>query len=925
AMTAGLVIPESKRPVKVLLRAAHVMKWWQVHERLSAELNDPAERALWRGLAACAHNGFDAASEAFAEAGALGAPWAAALDEARQIKSALVSENQEVRARAIVDWEQWQANLPGEIAWRDEPQTVVEYAGAETMYTIARDAYSRVFRATVERPVRMRFLGPVRVLFDMRPLHPVDGAGTPLDGWIAVDDGALTRIPFTNNLPADGLTVIDAPWIPGTKVSRERAFGPGLHEVAVWSDEAPLLVRVYVARPEIPLGVLPPLTQDTFRAAWQGQYAPSGGNPPPSVIPAKAGIQDECAGSSCPDWVPAFAGMTDDGAGSQTSSGDGSGRTHQLFILSPLDAVKLGMTTEVERLAWSVPNNGSDRSDRSVGSDAVSVAEIETALAAFRPPGETAPDTEQAWPLAERDPALALASHGIVSDSGAVPRMELLVWIAERFPEHRLQAIVEAESLNQAYPGIPELRPLTVRLMQYTDWAPLENVMGGAGFRMMPMTGWQPESPALRVRKALVPPVSTDALLVAQDRETALSLLNLEPTVIDAALTMRWPEYTYAGPVTVGWQVDEIPPASMVLTPESPAETLHIALGTGEHSLRFRVEKPLANQLVFLQTRETRANGEQVPLERALERKYDVATPGEPLHVMAEGPALIRVDSLYDGQLFTEYREIPAGWQEFDLTPPAGAPETLYRLRKRVIVPPRETTPVWRVAAVSEPVPEPEIKVTVTSPDPLDGIGEQDSLHGGDGTWQLRSGLVRRTSADEDGTERVPEQFWEWGITHRRFGALERTHFQTDVLARLHENGGPVLGIRESVSYYPDHLPFTLRLDGNAFVQEVESGETEWSAGLEGQVFARRDINLKTYHLPSLSVFVRDLSMDTNRRESSLVLDMIYGQLMTRFRNEIYAVDYFGNPPFNALNDLAAWGINKAVNDFVDPLYYGAT
>ncbi|MBM3298880.1 MAG: hypothetical protein FJY85_02870, partial [Deltaproteobacteria bacterium] len=296
ALMAGMVAPRSQRPVREVLRASKKLGWYIVYGQTLSQISQPAERSMWAGLQLIDRGRFSEGQTSLAAAGPEGMRRANAVQAAIQIQRQLTSPALEDRIQGILHWERWQWNHPGPFAWSDEPGSIVDYDGCASIYSIPRDLHFRAYRATSSRPVKTRVFGPVRVQILARPLHPAYSK-QPLTGWMYARRGPELYItPITNNIPSQGLSLVgDKSWCPGEEVFAVYEFGPGLHEMEIHGGELPLLVRVQAQRPEMPSGILPPLTTDTVDAALRGPLAP---------VPLKESRRVECLGESCLAVLP---------------------------------------------------------------------------------------------------------------------------------------------------------------------------------------------------------------------------------------------------------------------------------------------------------------------------------------------------------------------------------------------------------------------------------------------------------------------------------------------------------------------------------------------------------------------------------------------------------------------------------------------
>lgn len=825
-LLAALALPAAEQPLELLLRAAWRLGWWQVFEELLARLPAP-QQPLWRALRALDLGNYAAARAELRQGDGSAQELAAALAQALSIHGRLLAPEAAVREQAMLDWEGWQGALPGPRRWQEEPTLVTDYAGAETLYSIATDRYSRAWRSAPGQPLRLRFVGPLRLRLEARPLHR-PGAVTPFDGWLQLrEQGSLRLLPLSGNIPSQGLEVAGAQELrPGIAARGEFSFGPGLHQLEIASEEGEVLVRPWVERPELSLGILPPLTPETLLG-----YANAGQE----------------------------------------------GR-------------------------------------------AVSLAELAQRLNARRvAAGEAQPAPTPESLLAAGQIEAALAHYSGQDPESLRQRLIVLVWLAERQPERWPWALAQAEALCAAHPEVSGLRPELLRLSRQSRWAPVTAVQASAGVRLLPVAGWDPESPSLRVRRSLMNPLGADEELLYGSGSLVVGMLNLQPITLELSLANSDSEGLLPAPLRVSLALDEATPRQFELTPAEPVRTLSLPVGAGRHSLRFTLENPYADQYLRLRIREREA-GAAPALVRQVERVWQVASVAEPLRLLVAGPAWLRIDELHKGRIFSRYRLVEEGWQEVVLPPRAGEAEGLFRVQQKLVVPGAPVRPSRPFTVDLEPVPPPLLQLSPASTAPQVSFRDRLPLGGQeDGTWTLQASMVRRRTVTEDSDgSRNPEHFLELGATHRYYAEDWRSWFKTSIVGRLRENGGPTFGLQETVRHLPRTLPITLEVEGGGWLQhpggpsglEAVSAQVpelapgaltamvsqdqglEWAAQLRGAVSQQRRLGPKTVHLPRLALFARFLSLERNAllndEQAALLGPLLSPTSLAALRNSLY-------------------------------------
>jgi len=470
--------------------------------------------------------------------------------------------------------------------------------------------------------------------------------------------------------------------------------------------------------------------------------------------------------------------------------------------------------------------------------------------------------------------ALDLATD--TTPEGLKDRMTLMLRLAEENPEMRPLLVARGRMLFLKHPLVPGLKPILNRMGGNSRWMQLPSVASSAGVRQLAVAGWQPESPALRVRKTLLAPSGKKEKIVAGDESLVLYLFNLAPTEVKISLGLEDISHLQPQPMTVLCHLDETPLPPVILTRDHPDRSLNITVPIGEHTFRIRIEKRVQNQ--FLRVGAWESPVQEIHFLESRDRLYHVATRDEPVAVQMEGPALLRVDEWRDGETLTRYRMVETGLQNLAFSPGPRQKESLFRLFKLESYPKKPVETVREARAETFPVKLPVIRIAAT-PEAKQVRFKDDFPLGGqdEGTWSFTGLLARRRNFQEDReVEKNPEDFFQMSATNRYFNETLNSHNYLEMLGRIRRHGGPTAGLREQFYYRPKWMPVLLSLSGQLFMQRPESihsGPLEWSTLFRGSISQKRPIGPKTYHIPALSIFGRILSMNRNTRYSPEDLD----------------------------------------------------
>jgi hypothetical protein len=319
-----------------------------------------------------------------------------------------------------------------------------------------------------------------------------------------------------------------------------------------------------------------------------------------------------------------------------------------------------------------------------------------------------------------------------------------------------------------------------------------------------------------------------------------------------------------ASPTTMLYQVDDLPPQQLALADKDDWKTIILAVPSGEHAVRFHQERPVGNQYIKLRFDES---GSELAVTQ--ERPYFISTAAQPLEFYSQGPTVLRIDELDQGNSAYRYQQVPEGWHTFRLPPPKGKSRSLLRVSQRVVNLHPKPINNRIVKRIVNPIAEPE--AIPQSPAISDKVELIDAYKLGkqeDGTLSAGLSFVRRNNLQE--SEGLPEeQFEQNKVNYRYFDELHHAHWNTQGLFRIREHGGPTLGLEESVSYNPDWLPFNLRGSAKVFAQ-VPHDRLEALGQLNLSMSQSYNLHPKLRLMPYLSFFARTMSLKNTDKAINL-------------------------------------------------------
>ena len=486
-----------------------------------------------------------------------------------------------------------------------------------------------------------------------------------------------------------------------------------------------------------------------------------------------------------------------------------------------------------------------------------------------------------------------------------------------------------AEQFFQQHRANPALEPLRQRLLGNARWLYLDNIAGSAGIRAVELPdGWQPESPELALRQALLPPLQAHERRLGSAQSLTLTLFN--PVASRLSITLQLEDLLDASsplPSQVFYQLDQQARQTLQLH-AGQTRDLSLTLPAGEHFLQIGLQPSYSNRYLRLGLADSASLPEADVLQQD-QRWFHIARREQPLSLYLQGPAWLRIDSYQDGTVQSQYRQLGAGWQQFELTPPAGREEALYRVYQRVYKdaldssPPPLPRPAGPGSAplAAPPVTrtEPAAPATQISLDDRYRLGQQE-----DGTWSFGAALVsRRNLDDEPGTATAAERFSEFTAGYRYFDPVRSVWYHSALAARLRQDGDPTLVARNRMAFSvrpsARWTPVSVLLRGDFFAQRpTNNADLEWSAYLSASAVQNFTISPTTDHFLRAELFVRPLSLDDNPYPDGLLDQDIFSRYKANHRYGLRLSDSWRHQPWLDTEWGASLGLST--NEDFNPL-----
>jgi hypothetical protein len=878
-LSAGWLLPDDRRPIELMLAAALHLNWWQTFDQLVDGL-PPETKSFWQAQRDLAFYHFAEAETNLKQAGNRGAEMLRALEEGRRIRERLAAPGLNERLEALFAWEQWLAHQPGPRDWRDADDVAVQYSGAELLFNCEQNQFANYFRAEPGKPVRLRFVGPLRLRIDARPLLglPFD---KPVDDWLEIAEYGITnRVPVLQCVPNPSLQLTTASnSLVGVKTTASVEWGPGLHEVDVSLAGRSGLIYVQQERAILPTRILPTLNTERMRSVLTARQPSS--TPPGGRITQANGLW----------WVPPELASRPPERGDSSKPELAAGRD------TTSDISGSAGLTEVQRLRLALRLTTSPEQSTNFSTPALqALPAAEQWLAACRWQQWTDFTNWNALPDVDRANYL-MATHRIreLLDSNSPrevrERLNSLLQVTELSPAWRKEAQCLAESLAAQTNCPADCKNILIRMTHDLTWAPLPISPTSAGMRPIPVRADESQDPGVRIRRALLPPAETNQFTISAQNAFTASMTLQHPAEVQLSAELAKAGFTPLAPLTVSLQIDALEVQSFPLTPFAPVARTNFALPEGPHLVRVWIADPVVNQFVrigFAGQSEAATNSiwSQSLTEAASENRFlHSATATQPIRFSWRGPALLRLDESRDGQTFSQFRFVPPGDQTVDIPPAPGRAESWYRIFVRATDTNQpESRLVW---ATREPqaVPPPESRLPEAVPPDRAQVADYYRLGGQeDGTWTADVMYVHRKPFEIDlQAKGVINKFVEVGAAYREMKPDEAIWFSTEALARVHQPGDLTLGLAERIEGRPRVLPINWAWSGEAYAGSTGPQQQNINGSLSSsfEIGPRLHLNEKLDDYPVAGFFANYLTLNPARVVN---LNYIDHDLYTQFR-----------------------------------------
>lgn len=885
ALMLLLALPEEQQPMDKILRCCAKMEWWWTFHKFNRKLPAPQQN-YWLGIFYSAKKQMDLAVKSFENSDAAGKKIANAIKQSHYIAEKLRAKDIHTRFHGVKLWEQWLQNDKREYTWQENIACVADFSTTDQIYTKSRDLYTQGFVASPRKPVTLQILGPKKVQLEMRSMVKNYNG----EEWILIKHhGQLHTIPlFINENANQNLQfVTQHNRSPYRKVRYELDLPPGLHTIEVHGEFLPLWVQIFFAEPVFSIGHLPAYTQYTLQKICQNQWC----NNPQYATEIPEYLIDAHHQVLCLDngeehhhssFRRPFTYMFSPTLNIQPT-------TQQAFWQQLCHRDKLQLAL---RFGWKTPivkyyphyKDALSTTEKLLAFSYISHRFPQDLLQQLPPVVREASYLNQnLWPQLM---ALPMEDNA----QGSLRRMRILQRRMSLYPQLKIRTQLQAHKIYDKYSFVIQNQAIYLRIMDDFAWEKVQNIYDSHALWQREITGFQPESPNLRLHYYLLPKNNAkNEFTLFGNKQIQVLLENPHNTQV----VIRCKKFLLGSltpkKLTLNYQLNEGVVKKLTLTKHNHLYEFTMAVPKNKHRLTLWIDDPIINQYLLLYFLE-KPNSVIKQMPNKTTRNYYVATREKPVKFYIEGPTLLRIDEYNAKSIRHTYREVKFGMREITIYPPPRQHKAMYRIFYAKNKPQQQQAREHLLALYHEPIPDLNDKPLSWKEQVTHKVQLQDKYSLGgqeDGTWTASGAVVRRRVFDDDDGDIDARQYIEFSVTHRYYQPWYDTYFYTSILNRFHEDGGPTLGVEETIYHRLYDIPLSLSLSSSFFMQWPEGdfltpqGSTEWSLNFSGSLVYSAQVTPKTHHLLGVDVFARYLSL---RNDDDFDIEEIDQDVFTDFK-----------------------------------------
>ncbi|WP_372369622.1 hypothetical protein [Candidatus Uabimicrobium sp. HlEnr_7] len=884
ALMLFLSLPKKQSTVENILHCCVKLNWWQTFHKFNSTL-PKIKSNYWLGVFYSYKKQLRLARDSFENSTTQGKKLAGMITQSFYISDKLRSKNIETRLHGIELWEKWLKNDVRNYVWEEDISSVTSFSGSDQLYTINRNLYSQGFVSSPKKPVIIEVLGPKKIRLEMRSMiKNYEG-----EEWIIIrQHGQLSTIPnFINQTTNQNLRFVTKSDHSAYRlVVKELEIPRGRHKIEIYGEFLPLWVRVYSSQPFFEIGDLPQLTPFTLQKICQNDQC---------NVPLYETDIPEYLITSQKEII-----CVDDGSKNENLNS----RRPFTYMLNPTVEIQpqkqhaFWWQLSDEKRLWLALRMGWKKPILKYFDQHKHTLSSEEKLLSFSYISHRFPEKLlDKFPLKVKEASylnqnlwLKLMNLPMEENrEGAVRKMRLLYRRLCLYPQLKIRVQLQAQKIYSKYFYVTELQSIYAKIMETSTWKKVENVEYSDGLLQKEVIGFKPESPKLRLRQNLFPVQSKKDIVIFGKEKANMVLKNITNVKVIVRCKAFYLGNLRPKTVLLNYQLNQQAIQSIKLHKQNYFYQFSIDIPQGKHHLQIWINNPILNQYVILNFLEKQ--GMKVEnIQKQVKRSYYVASRKNPIVFYIEGPTILRMDELRGEKTISRYHSVEFGLRKIRIFPSKNMEQAFFRFFYQANTTEKKRSQEHLLTLYHKPF-SPIIEQQISSEQQFRGkvqLRDEYSLGGQeDGTWTVKGAVARRRVFDDDDGDIDARQYSELSFSHRYYNPWYDTYFKTQLLNRFHQDGGPTLGVSETLYHRLYDIPLSISLYSSFFMQWPDGDVltpkkgAEWSINFRGTLRYLATINPKTDHLMKLDIFAYYLSL---KNDDDFDIEDIDQDIFTAFK-----------------------------------------
>lgn len=362
------------------------------------------------------------------------------------------------------------------------------------------------------------------------------------------------------------------------------------------------------------------------------------------------------------------------------------------------------------------------------------------------------------------------------------------------------------------------------------EWKNFENIESSSGIEYKLIDSWNPISPSLQVRKALMSERVKNILY--SDRKLNFIIEHLKDEIVEFRVKKLRVDLVEDSNLTYCYEVENRVNCNLL----KDIDNLKVKLSKGENLVKFWIDNPQSNQFISIDLKRDYFTKES-------KLPFYVATKSEPIKFYSNGVNLFRIYKEESEKVEIDYILTKDGVNE-------------------VVVKPKSKKALVKISKLSIEDIENKALITLLKSEDLTlssypkiykSFRESNFKNHRSDTLTIRASFIKESDEEEDSL--IDSDYYELSLFHRLYSEEIDSYFKSEIFYRDNE----VFGVKEKFLHRISNYPLTFTVDLWLLAQKLNS-KIESISTLKTSLTHFKKLNEKVTNSFTGSIFGRYLS-----------------------------------------------------------------